>query len=235
MHDLRLLFVKTILVLSLMLMSACRVLYVHDDDDDKRFTLHFQNAQDWQVGFADYPVETTEDYALRAVFTPMPAPLSGRGLLLAANNHNADVFLFAARKLGGLQRNQPYRASYRLRLGSNLSSGCVGRDASLLFLKAGASREQPRAGNIGAALYAMNIDKGNQAANGADSVSLGNADSGQACASGQYRSISRSSQDSLRVFSDANGELWVFAAVDAGLAGVIDLYFDELVVEFEAL
>ena len=79
-----------------------------------------QGPQGGTAGFADYPVGQEAFFELTADYRTLPAPLESMGgaLYSSGNNHSDDLFMFLRRQVAGLQPDQDYRVSARVRLAS---------------------------------------------------------------------------------------------------------------------
>ncbi len=82
----------------------------------------------------------------------------------------------------------------------------------------------------------MNIDKGNQAREGADMINLGNiAHPGLAGPAGEVYMVKRldNAEDTLQTISDAVGRLWVIIGTDSGFEGLTTIYYGTVSVVLE--
>ena len=82
----------------------------------------------------------------------------------------------------------------------------------------------------------INLDKGNQARDGADMINLGNiAHPVLAGPAGEEYMIKRldNTENALQTISDADGRLWVIIGTDSGFEGLTTLYYGTVSVVLE--
>lgn len=195
-------------------------------------------AQGWTAHFADYPVGEESFYELESGVRRLPAPLdtTRRAFFLSGNNHSDDLFMFAKRPLPGLQPNTAYRVHWEVELASNQPSGCVGvggAPGESVYLKAGATIEEPTLEQEDG-YYRVSIDKGNQAAGGADAVVLGDLANGDRdCLNPSYRlKRLRSPAPGQRLRTDATGTAWLLVGIDSGFEATASVYLTGIRVRF---
>lgn len=189
----------------------------------------------WEGGFADYPVGEEVHYELKWGWQRMPKPLDGHGLYLSGNNHSDDLFMFAKRRIEGLQPNTPYALGFNVTLATDTPTGCFGvggAPGESVWVKAGASVIEPMPMEMDDKYYRMNIDKGNQAQGGKDAMVLGNiANSNTDCNKPVYelKSLSNSTAP-FEVHTDQSGGLWVLVGTDSGFESTTSLYYASIVI-----
>ncbi len=198
-----------------------------------------EDASGWSAGFADYPAGQESFYELSSGVETLPAALntSKKGFALNGNNHSDDLFMFITRQYDGLQPNTRYDLRFKVVFGSNAQKNCVGvggAPGESVWIKAGASKTQPKAENDGAGNLLMNIDKGQQETSGSDAITLGNFANRVECGSSDtayhYQSLI-SSSGSFTTYSDAEGKLWLLLGTDSGYESTTKIYFIRLEVE----
>ncbi|WP_165225301.1 dockerin type I domain-containing protein [Aquisphaera insulae] len=193
-----------------------------------------RGAQGWTSGFADIPASPNPSYELDSGIRDLPADLGtgGTGYLLQSHNRSDDAFMFLTRKLtaaDGVVARQSYRISFTLKFASNAPSGSAGiggAPGESVYLKAGASAEEPSAVDQGGMLR-MNVDKGNNAVGGPAASVAGNIANGLAQGSGAsvpYVSITREHTHTAVVTADAQGNLWLLVGTDSGFEGLTTIY-----------
>ena len=184
----------------------------------------------WVGGFADLPGDFDAKYwglvaDLRAV--PVYTFIAANALYISGNNHSDDLFMYFKRHITGLEPNTQYRVAFQADFFSNYRVGSVGiggSSADSVYLKAGATAEEPRTVTEGEDWLIMNVDKGNQAVGGADAVvlgTIGKPDDG----TDYYALVSRQSTESFTMTTDANGGAWLFFGTDSGYEGTTSLYY----------
>jgi hypothetical protein len=195
-----------------------------------------EDEQGWSVGYADYPVGEEAFYELHSEWTTLPFPLNPakRALKVEGNNHSDDLFLFMKRKISGLDTLTTYEIRFVVEFASNYpeaSFGIGGSPGSSVFLKAGATLQEPMAEEQDG-MWQMNIDKGNQAEGGNDMLVLGHI--GTAREDEQYDLLTRSNdeENTFEITTDATGELWLIVGTDSGFEGKTTLYYNRISATF---
>jgi len=187
------------------------------------FTL---GAQNWQVGFSDYPVEHAEIYELKHGIKALPKGFSGQGLMLSGHNRSDDLFMFIKRRITGLTPNSRYRASLKLNFLSNIGEGCYGIGGSpgeSVFVKFGYAEQEPKQ-----AEYYLNVPKGYQSEDGSQAKVIGNFAAKDAnCEATVYKSktIETTAAQTLEFTSNADGSIWLFIGTDSGFEGLTTIYY----------
>jgi hypothetical protein len=193
-------------------------------------------ALGWKAGFADYDPAVHVIDAESGIRELPPELGAGTGFYLAGTNASDDLFMFLKRRLSvadGIKPNRLYQVRLTIVFGSNAPSGSAGIGGSpgeSVFLKAGASPQQPKAILAEDGHLRMNVDKGNQATGGpAASVvgTIGNGSSGDA-GEPAYVSLQRHHIHEFTVRSDAQGNLWLLVGTDSGFEGRTALFFQRI-------
>lgn len=192
-----------------------------------QYTYNFaQGAQNWQVGYSDYPVEHAEIYELTHGIKALPAGFSGQGLMISGHNRSDDLFMFMKRRITGLTPSTRYRANLKLTFLSNIGEGCAGIGGSpgeSVFIKFGYAEQEPKQ-----AEYYLNVPKGYQSEDGTHAKVIGNFAAKEAnCEATVYKSktISTSQDRSLEFTSNADGSIWLFIGSDSGFEGLTTIYY----------
>lgn len=192
----------------------------------------------WTGDFADYPVGDSISYELFYKHDTLPTNLNAnatkKALHISGNNHSDDLFMFVKKKITGLRPNATYTILFNIKMASNASTSSVGIGGSpgtSVYLKAGASLVEPKKIEQDG-FYYMNIDKGNQATEGADMILLGNI--GVAATTTQFTSISRynTSVTAFTITTNESGEIWLIVGTDSGFEGLTHLYYTQIDVLF---
>lgn len=197
----------------------------------------------WEPIFVDYPVADQAIYELEAGIRPLPSELlaDGTGFLLGGNNHSDDLAMLLRRQLGsadGIQPGQAYRAHFTIQLASNAQSGCIGiggAPGESVFLKAGGSATPPVA-ILEEGWARLNLDKGNQAAGGADLSTLGDIANGVECDPGLtfYVPLTKTHTHEP-ITAGPDGTLWIILGTDSGFEGRTSIYLRQIDVRLEPL
>ena len=207
------------------------------EQEVKVFSISFpfgSSDQGWIGDFADYPEADSVTYGLFYKYDTLPTNLNAKatihGLHISGNNGNADLFMFIKRKISGLRPNATYELLFNVRVASNASTAT----GQSVHLKAGASLVEPRK-ELQAGIYRMNIDKGNQATEGVDMISIGNISVNTTTT--QFTIITRTnnSDNSFAVTTNDAGELWLIIGTDSGFTGTTTLYYTQVDVLFNEL
>jgi hypothetical protein len=185
--------------------------------------------QDFSVDISDFDPETRGE--LRSGLEPLPAPLTGAGLRVFANNFSDDLWHFLWREVGaaeGVTPNTTYAVTIKLRVASNIASGCMGVGGSpdSIFLKGGVVAVQPAAVSQPDGSIGFSADKGNQAQVGPEAVDLGTIGTdGEDCTgdTNPWQILERSG--TMTATSTADGRLWVYVGGDSGFESATTLYY----------
>ena len=195
------------------------------------------NSEEWREGFADYPPGRTMDnfYELSFAYSQLPLYLGNNisGLFLSGNNHNNDLFMYVKRELDGLKPNTDYAAVFHIELAATtpeIGDGDGGDTGSGSYLKAGATLTEPLS-LITNDYYTMNIDKGNHASGGKDSISLGNIASGTSL-DPLYKLKVFENGTPVSLKTDEAGSVWIHVGTDSVLGGITSVYFSSITVTF---
>lgn len=206
-----------------------------DQPDPVEFYFDFaQDANGWTGGFADYPVGEEHFYDLVFEHDTLPEPLDQNqfALKLSGNNHSDDLFMFAKRKVSGLEPNKVYFITFTLEFASNVPDNMVGVGGSpgeSVYVKAGAAATEPKKVRDGENYYRMNIDKDNQAQSGQDMVVIGDFsnDTDQEV----YTLKTVTNESPFGAATDENGNLWIIIGTDSGFEATTTIYYNSVKVE----
>jgi hypothetical protein len=150
-------------------------------------------------------------------------------------NRSDDMFMYLKRHISGedgLKPNQAYELSFKIVFASNAASGCVGvggAPGESVYLKAGASADEPVSVLGPGSALTVNIDKGQQAAGGRDAGVAGNIANGRPCEGMEqpYVRVERSYTHGV-VRTDNRGALWLVVGTDSGFEGLTGLYYETI-------
>ncbi len=146
--------------------------------------------------------------------------------------------MFVKRKLSGLRPNATYELLFNVQLASDAPTNAVGAGGApgeSVYLKVGATIEEPKKELDVDNMLRMNIDKGNQSEDGEDMIVIGHI--GVAPTTTQFTSITRNnnSTSSFIATTDPNGELWLIVGTDSGFEGSTTVYYMKIDVLFNQL
>lgn len=221
---------KYLLILSLIgLLTACG----GGDNATKMLHIDFNDSvTGWKAGFADYPIADEDIYQLAYGQEMLPASLdtTRKGYKLSGSNHSDDLYMFAIRKFEGLEPNTRYEFEFELTFGTNAQKNCMGvggAPGESVYIKAGASKIEPKATNDGAGNMLMNIDKGNQAVGGSDAIVLGNFANNRECGDENTTYMKKTLRSEIGEFSTitaADGSIWILFSTDSGFESLTTIY-----------
>ena len=205
--------------------------------EPKKFNFDFSvNAEGWLGDFADYPNEPGVEnfYEFVYSYSTLPSPLnnSDGALKQSGNNHSDDLFMFVKKKITGLKANTSYNVEVEIEFATNASSGAIGVGGSpgeSVYIKAGASTIEPmKVLDNSDNHYRMNIDKGNQAIDGANMKLIGNF--ANETDFNVYKLKVLKTTNPVHVVSNSNGELWVIVGTDSGFEATTTIYYNRITV-----
>jgi hypothetical protein len=201
----------------------------------KVLSFDFQSdANGWVGDFADYPngpnVETMYELQFSHAMLPTPLSTSDGALKQSGINRSGDLFMFAKKKVTGLEPNKIYSVSVEVEIASNAASGLVGvggAPGESVYIKAGASTIEPtKVLNNADNYYRLNIDKGNQRTEGATIKLLGDFSNGTA--SSDYKLKQLATPSPIKIQSSSNGELWLLVGTDSGFEARTTIYYNSI-------
>lgn len=136
-----------------------------------------EDQQGWVTDFADLPADyDPEIYELDSDWSELPSGLEGNAIYLRGHNRSDDLFMFLKVQVEELKSNTTYQAEFTIELASNVPEGLMGIGGSpgeSVFVKAGATTDEPEVVTDRDGWLRVNIDKGNQASEGEDMINLG--------------------------------------------------------------
>lgn len=189
----------------------------------------------WNGGYADYTVGTAPNDVIWE-FKTLPTPLLGSGYYLSGTNKSDDLFIYIKRKFTGFDPNSHYQATFEVKLGTNVPSGCSGVGGAPgegVTIFAGASRTEPETVLLTDGNFRVNIDRGNQGTSGKEALVLGNiANTTPNCSEWSYQSKTLANSLPLDVISNENGEMWVLVGMDSGFESFSQIYLQSIFASF---
>lgn len=196
-----------------------------------------KDQQEWAAGFADLPADYDPDlYELDSGWGELPSGLEGSAIYLSGHNRSDDLFMFIQKQITGLKPETTYQVDFDIELASNTPPGLVGIGGSPgdnVYVKAGAVDVEPQVVTDATNWLRMDIDKGNQASEGEDTINLGtianpNIDP-ETSTGDEYALMNLSNQGvPFHVTSSKDGSIWVIVGTDSGFEGSTTIYYDSI-------
>lgn len=233
---------KSLIILPLLgLLTACGSDNdsIKADPNTKMLHIDFNDSiAGWKAGFADYPQGEEEFYELGSSHSNLPAQLTTtrKGFKVTGNNHSDDLFMFITKQVDGLEPNTRYSFRFKVTFGTNAQNNCMGIGGSpgnSVWIKVGATKNEPKAVNDGTGFLLLNWDKGNQATGGSDAIIAGDFANSQECSAtgdeAPYLQKTLITEKGVyTTVSDDKGSLWLLLGTDSGFEGPTTIYFMEL-------
>jgi hypothetical protein len=226
------------LCLLLLALASCSGGYEREYQFDFTFE---QDQQGWITDFADLPADFDETfYELDSGWGALPSGLEGNAIYLSGHNHSDDLFMFLKTQIDGLKPDTRYQVLFSIDLASNTPKGMMGIGGSpgeSVYVKAGATTDEPQVITDDQNWLRMNIDKGNQASEGEDMLNLGtlanpNIDL-DTFTGEEYALMTLSSEGrNFEVVSNGEGMFWLIAGTDSGFEGPTRVYYNRILVQF---
>jgi hypothetical protein len=207
-----------------------------EEPQEVDFLFEFEEGlEGWQGGFSDLPTAGQEIFELEFGHRPLPEETGqeGNALFIQGHNRSDDLFMFFKREITQLKPNTRYRMVMNIELASQYpedSFGIGGSPGASVFLKVGAVDFEPQAEDNTEGYLQMNLDKGNQAQEGANMINTGTV--GIEGPDFRYTLIHRGNQDRpFELTTNAEGSLWVIFGTDSGFEGLTELYYNRVSIE----
>jgi hypothetical protein len=223
-----------LLVVSSILLISCSA--NHEQEYPFSYTFD-KDQQDWTAGFADLPADYDPDlYELDSGWGELPSGLEGNAIYLSGHNRSDDLFMFIQKQITGLQPETTYQVDFDIELASNIPPGLVGIGGSpgeSVYVKAGAVDSEPEIVTDAGNWLRMNIDKGNQASEGEDTINLGtfaNPNIDLETFTGEEYALMNLNNEGIpfRVTSGEDGSIWVIIGSDSGFEGPTTIYYNSI-------
>jgi hypothetical protein len=186
-----------------------------------------QDTEDWTGDFALYKTgqQDTIAFSIGQGKIPESTDSTTRGLSVAGTNTGDSLFLFIKKKITGLDPALTYKVAYEINMVTSYPD-TVGSAGRLMYIKAGASAEEP-AKVLKGNYYNVSIKKGSLAKSGTEMFYLGTA--GNTLDSVAYKSIVRTNANlAVEVRPNAAGEIWLCVGTETIYKGLIKLYYDRI-------
>ena len=234
-------FKLVMLILLSFALAGCATSY----DTEYQFEFEFENdEQGWVTGFADLPADYDPMiYELDSGWGALPSGLEGNAIYLNGHNRSDDLFMYLMVQVEGLKPDSTYQVEFSIDLTSNTPEGLMGIGGSpgeSVFVKAGATTQEPEVITDDAGWLRMNIDKGNQASEGKDMINLGtlanpNIDL-DTFTGEEYALMTLTSEERLfEVIPDGNGIVWLIVGTDSGFEGPTRVYYDKISIQMNEI
>jgi hypothetical protein len=227
-------FILVMLILLSLALAGCATSY----ETEYQFEFNFEDdEQGWVTGFADLPADYDPMiYELDSGWGELPSGLEGNAIFLNGHNRSDDLFMFLKVVVEGLKPDTIYQAIFSIDLASNTPEGMMGIGGSpgeSVFVKAGATTDEPEVITDSDGWLRMNIDKGNQASEGEDMINLGtiaNPNIDLDTFTGEEYALMTLNNEGrhFEVLSDSQGKVWLIAGTDSGFEGPTKVYFDRI-------
>lgn len=226
-----------VLVASLVLagLSGCKVDL--NPEEGRAFNYDFNaGAQGWTAGFSDYPVDNAASYQLQSGIKALPQNSGKTGFFISGMNRSDDLFMFLKRQFSGLEPSTKYYARVRLTFLSNAGAECFGvggAPGESVYLKFGYGDKEPKQEG-----YYLNLDKGQQSESGSNAKVIGHvAAPGADCEGGKFaaKTVQTTTTERIPVYSNAQGQAWLFVGTDSGYEGLTSLYYTSIEIALEPL
>ncbi|QRK12857.1 hypothetical protein JQX13_24190 [Archangium violaceum] len=199
-----------------------------------------QGAQGWTAGFADLPTDylSTGIYETAFGWSAIPDQSGVNGLMIQSHNRSDDVFMYITKKIDasvGLAPNKQYTVYLNFDLATDAPGGGFGTGgapAESVYVKAGAVSYAPTltVENHGSTpYYVLNVDKGNQANDGADLQLVGNIAKPDSEVPGYQL---KHFEHTFTVTTNAQGEAYLIIGTDSGYEGFTRIYYTNIQASF---
>lgn len=227
---------------ALITLLICAVTLSCQSDDKNRdintpMVIDFtESPQNFTPIFSDYPEGEENFYQLQATHQTLPAPFEdGLGWKITGNNHSDDLFMAIKAPITFLESNTLYRVSLEIEFLTDVPQNCFGIGGSpgeSVYVKLAASQTEPT-NQLDEGMYRINTDIGSQSQSGTEGHVVGNINNGLDCEAENafsYTASTLSTEQTIDVMSDQNGQIWLLAGTDSGFEGLTTIYIKKLTV-----
>ncbi len=184
------------------------------------------------MGFADLPVDWSDElYELNSDFKQMPEGLDGNGIYIQGHNRSDDLFMYLTKEVTGLKPNTSYEVTIAIDLATNVPGGMMGIGGSpgdSVYVKAGASTNEPTISEDNIGHLRISIDKGNQASHGSEMFSIGNVTNFEVLSNEFKIKTLENTGRTVTIPSDDEGRIWVTVGTDSGFEGLSAFYYSAI-------
>ena len=228
-------------ILLILLLSASLISCSTQYESTYSFSYTFEKDQEsWLAGFADLPADYDPDlFELDSGWSELPSGLEGSAIYLSGHNRSDDLFMHLQQHITGLKPETTYQVDFSIDLASNTPEGMMGIGGSPgenVYIKAGAVNNEPELVTDDINWLRLNIDKGNQATEGADMINLGtiaNPNIDISTFTGEEYALMNLNNQAMpfTVTSDKDGSIWVLVGSDSGFEGATTIYYDAIEIQ----
>ena len=184
------------------------------------------------MGFADLLVDWSDElYELNSDFKQMPEGLDGNGIYIQGHNRSDDLFMYLTKEVTGLKPNTSYEVTIAIDLATNVPGGMMGIGGSpgdSVYVKAGASTNEPTISEDNIGHLRISIDKGNQASHGSEMFSIGNVTNFEVLSNEFKIKTLENTGRTVTIPSDDEGRIWVTVGTDSGFEGLSAFYYSAI-------
>ena len=203
-----------------------QIVYPNEYAFDDNFV---NDTEGWTVGFADLPSNWTDDlYELESWYTQLPEGLDGNGIYVQGHNRSDDLFMYLTKQITGLKPNTNYEVHLAIDIAANVPAAMMGIGGSpgeSVYVKAGASTDEPIVSSDDTGHLRISVDKGNQASHGSEMFSIGNVANFEVVGSEYRIKTLENTGRTVTIPSDDEGRLWVTVGTDSGFEGLSTFYY----------
>ncbi|GFZ78719.1 hypothetical protein GCM10008018_25300 [Paenibacillus marchantiophytorum] len=191
-----------------------------------------KNTDGWNGGFSDYPDKDKSIYKLNFSHRLLPKEINNKqkGLYISGVNRSDDLFMFVKKKLDKKEKLQPnttYSVTFDFDIATNAGKdgmGAGGSPGESVYVKVGATSKEPLAVKDKTGFFWMNIDKGNQSAEGKNAFMIGNL-AKTTTDHGKYElKPFDNKQRPFTVKTDDKAELWLLIGTDSAFESGTSIY-----------
>ncbi|MCC8438551.1 protease inhibitor I9 family protein [Brevibacillus sp. M2.1A] len=190
----------------------------------------------WIGGFADYPEKDKGFYKLTSSLKTLPKEINSKqkGLYLSGYNGSDDLFMFVKKKLNKkdqLKPNTTYSVTFDFDIATNAGKngmGVGGAAGESVFVKIGATKNEPIPVKEKLGFLRMNIDKGNQSEEGKDAFMIGNLSKTTTDNDKYELKPFNTEQRPFIVKTDKNAELWLLIGTDSAFEATTSIYIPRI-------
>lgn len=230
-------FRQTVLIgLSALFLQGCDIDIINPDQPVVLEYDFAQGQQNWHAGFADYNVAQADLFELDSGIKALPTGFNGTGYMLTGHNRSDDLFMFLKRRISGLSPSTRYQARLKVSFLSPAGASCAGiggAPGEAVYLHFGFADIEPK--QVG---YSLNVAKGNQGQDGANSKVQGNIAIADLPCDGskfQTKTLTSSTGSSLQFTTQSDGSVWLFMGTESGFEGKTTLYYQKIILELKPL
>lgn len=189
------------------------------------------DSEGWSGAFSDYPEGQEDFYELDFAHAALPEELGkGGALRLNGDNHSDDLFMYLTHRLEGLKPSASYTLEVEVDIATNAPSDCGGIGGSpgpSVHFKIGAAAREPESSLDDQGILRLNLDKGNQASDGAELKRVGDVGNTLVCPDPLYQKKTLALSGFV-TSTAADGSLWLVVGTDSGFEGQTTLYYDRI-------